>query len=119
MKTINFFISSLLCFSMLFLNSCNKEESILTGRLTYKGAVTGIEYTAPNTTIYLHLGSPDAAPYSSVTTDSDGYYQFQGLWKAHWYISSSTTVNLINYSGSTGTTAIDGKNVITLNLMME
>lgn len=101
------------------LSSCQKEDSILTGRLTYKSAITGIEYFVPNTTVYLHLGSPDAAPYESTTTDADGYYQFHELWAAHWYISASATIDGLKYSGCVGTTAIDGKNVITLNLMME
>jgi len=119
MKTTRMNLLIVFAIFITLLTSCEKEESILTGRLTYKGAISGIVYTAPNTPIYLYLGSPQGEPYKSVITDADGFFQFQGLWSAHWYIASTITVNGFNYSGVIGTTMIDGKNVVTLNLMME
>lgn len=116
MKKISLIIGLILFTTLI--TGCKKEESIITGRVTYKGAVTGIEYVASNVPVYLHLGSSTAEPYKTVFTDNDGYYQFNSLWKAHWYISSETTVNGFNYSGAKGTTSVDGKNIITLDLIM-
>ncbi len=113
------FLIGLISAVFLMTTSCEKEDSVLTGRVTYLGAITGIEYKAPNTTVYLMLGDPSATPYASTTTDSEGYYSFPNLWKAHWYISSEITVNGFNYSGTTGTTAVDGRNSVTLDLVME
>lgn len=104
---------------MLLLTNCQKEESNLIGKIKYKGAVTGIEYVAANTEVKLRLGSADGSVHATVLTDSEGNYQFSYLWKAHWYISSEITVNGITYYGTTGTTQVDGDNVVTLNLLME
>jgi hypothetical protein len=115
----NQFIYALVAFVVMFISSCQKEDSVLTGRITYEGAITGIEYTAPNTTVQLYLGDPTGTPYATVTTDSEGYYQFSGLWEAHWYIYSTITVNGFTYQGVVGTTGLDGSNTVTLDLKME
>jgi len=104
---------------LLFLTNCQKEDSNLIGRIKYKGAITGIQYPASNTQVQLYLGNPTGSPYATVNTDAEGYYQFSGLWKAHWYISSEITVNGFSYTGTTGTTEIDGNNVVMLDLLME
>lgn len=114
-----FLISLMMAAFLLISAGCKKEESILTGRVTYKGAITGIVYKAPNVDVALFLGDPGGTPYAIVKTDSEGYYQFPNLWAAHWYIYSTITVNGFTYEGVTGTTAVDGKNVITLDLMLE
>jgi hypothetical protein len=111
-----YFIAILLSISLI---SCEKEDSIITGRLTYIGAFSGIEYTAPNTTIYLYLGTTNGSPYKTVTSDAQGFFQFHGLWSATWIIYANTTVNGIFYEGIASTTAVDGKNVVTLNLRMQ
>lgn len=113
------FLFGLMSVMFLLITSCEKEDSVLRGRVTYKGAITGIEYKAANTAVYLMLGDADAVPYATVTTDSEGYYSFPNLWKAHWHVGSAITVNGFNYSGVAGTTAVDGKNVITLDLMLQ
>lgn len=117
MKSI--FTYAFLAVLVLSLSACEKTESILTGRLTYKGAISGIEYVAENTEIKLHLGSLNGSPFKTITTDSDGYFQFQGLWAAEWHIYATTNVNGFNYQGTAFTTAINGVNVVTLDLMME
>ena len=113
------FFYSVLTILLLSLTNCKKEESNLIGRIKYKGAVTGIEYAAANTQVQLYLGSPSGEPYATVNTDAEGYYQFSGLWEAHWYIASQITVNGFTYTGTTGTTEVEGNNVVTLNLLME
>ena len=113
------FFYTLMAFIVLFVSSCKKEDSVLTGRVTYKGAITGIEYKAANTQVQLYLGDPSGSPFATVTTDSEGYYQFSGLWEAHWYIYSTITVNGFTYQGVTGTTAVDGRNAFNLDLLLE
>lgn len=119
MKTNKLLSIVFVLLTMTILSGCEKEESIITGRLTYIGALSGIEYLVPNETIYLYLGSTSGQPYASVNTDAQGYFQFQRLWAAHWYIYSTVTVNGLTYQGVNGTTAVDGKNVVTLNLVMQ
>ena len=115
----NQFIYALVAFVFLFVSSCQKEDSVVTGRITYKGAITGIEYKAANTQVQLYLGDPSGSPYATVNTDSEGYYQFSGLWQAHWYIYSAITVNGFTYQGVAGTTSVNGSNTVTLNLMLQ
>lgn len=115
----NQFIYALVAFVVMFVSSCQKEDSVLTGRVTYKGAITGIVYKAANTQVQLYLGDPSGSPFATVTTDSEGYYKFSGLWSAHWYIYSAITVNGLTYEGLKGTTSLDGKNTLTLDLMLE
>lgn len=117
MKSI--FTYAFLAVLVLSLSACEKTESILNGRLTYKGAITGIEYVAANTEIQLYLGSLSGSPFKTITTDSEGYFQFQGLWAAEWHLYATTTVNGFNYQGTVVTTAINGVNVVTRDLMME
>jgi hypothetical protein len=109
-----------LCFSIYAsLTSCSKEKSVLKGRVTYIGAITGTEYSAGNTTVYLYLNNTSGSPYETTTTDSDGYYEFYNLFEGIWYIYSETTVNGIDYWGTTVTSSVDGKNTVQLNLVME
>lgn len=102
--------------------SCKKDDdnSILSGKITYVGAISGIEYVADGAEVYLHLGSPGetSGQHMNTVTGSDGGYRFKELWQAHWYIYARVTVNGITYTGSTGTTSVNGSNDVTLNLKM-
>ena len=105
----------------LFLSSCKKAESTISGRATYIGAVSGIEYKASGALIYLYMGAAgQTGGYSQKTTaDPDGNYSFDYLLGGPWSVSGTITVNGIHYSGQSQPVDVNGKNSKTLNLRME
>jgi hypothetical protein len=115
-KVLTVLILSMTC---VHFSSCNKEDSVIEGRVSYIGAISGIEYLAPNARVNLYLGSISGQPTSSEVADANGKFRFDNLWDAEWYITSEYTVNGINYTGQAQTSKVNGENIVTLNLLLQ
>jgi hypothetical protein len=116
MKALTFLLLSMAC---VHFTSCQKEDSVIEGRVSYIGAISGIEYLAPNARVNLYLGSISGKPSFSEVADANGEFRFDNLWDAEWYITSEYTVNGINYTGQAQTSKVNGENIVTLNLILQ
>lgn len=103
------------------LTGCKKEDSIVQGKITYIGAISGIEYDANGAEVYLFMGAvgQTGSHYRKVTADGNGNYAFPGLMDGPWSVYATITVNGITYVGQGGPVEVDGKNSKTLNLILE
>lgn len=113
----------LLTLSILFIgliSSCKKSDSVITGKVTYIGAVSGITYDADGADVQLHMGSvgQTGSPSEMTTTDANGNYNFNLLGDGNWTISASITVNGINYYGESQVVTTNGSNSVSANIVM-
>jgi len=78
-------------------SSCKKDESKISGQITYIGAISGTEYYADGATVYL---MKTETTYSKKTTaDTQGNYEFYPVADGTYFIKAEITVNLITYTG--------------------
>ena len=100
--------------------SCKKSDSVINGKVTYIGAVSGIEYDADGADVQLHMGAigQTGSPSEITTTDANGNYNFRFLSDGNWTISATITVNGINYYGESSVVMTDGSNSAVANIVM-
>jgi hypothetical protein len=103
----------------LALSSCNKEESTITGQLTYSGAITGIEYYANGASVYLYHNSVelDDSPLV-VTADENGNFSFNNLYEGKWQVYATIVVNGFTYTGMSSIFWTSGEDIQTVNLVL-
>jgi hypothetical protein len=113
------FITVLSVLFMVALSSCKKEESVISGQITYIGSLTGIEYYAEGAEVYLYYGSTelDDEP-TKVIADENGNYSFPNLWDGNWQIYATITVNGFTYSGTSSIIYTTGEDIQTVNLVL-
>lgn len=103
-------------FLLIISAACTKEDSKISGQVTYIGAISGIEYYGNGASVSLFMGGTNT-PYETVTADAQGNYSFSGLAEGSWSVVATTTVNLINYEGA-AVAFVDGKESKTINIVM-
>lgn len=109
--------------SILFIGlitSCKKSDSVINGKVTYIGAISGITYDAVGANVQLHMGAvgQTGGPSEITTTDANGNYNFSLLMDGNWTVSASITVNGIEYYGESQVISTNGSNSATANIVM-
>jgi hypothetical protein len=101
-------------------SSCKKSDSVINGKVTYIGAVSGITYDADGADVQLHMGAvgQTGGPSEITTTDANGNYNFRFLGDGNWTISASITVNGIYYYGESAVVMTNGSNSAVANIVM-
>ena len=108
---------SLILFATIIFSGCVKDESEISGEVSYIGAITGIEYIAEGATVYLMTSETEYA--EKTTADSDGKYSFYPIVDGTYFIEAEITVNLIDYSGKSEEIFTEKDNVWTTNLVLK
>jgi hypothetical protein len=117
MKKIKFNLSIIL-FS-LFIGACAKDDSVVSGRISYVGAISGIEYKGNGADVFLYYGSnTSGTPIQTTKANSEGDYSFSNLAEGMCSVKATIRVNAINYSG-TSSVYVSGKDLKTLNLKLQ
>jgi hypothetical protein len=108
----------LLTLIIAVITGCRRNDNQLSGKLTYKGAITGIEYKANGAYIGLYIDSDlDFLVYSTFA-DSDGNYSFYPVDKGDYYVYSSITIAGILYE-KLSTVSIKANSTLNKNLLLE
>jgi len=111
------FLISLMAVGLLVTAGCKKSDSVISGQITYNGAISGINYVAEGAQVTLHMGAVGQTgdSYMTTTTDQNGSYNFTGLMDGNWTVAASVTVNAFNYYGESGVVSTSGKDGVTAN----
>jgi len=108
-----------LALSVITLISCSKEESEITGHLTYQDAFTGVEKNAGNATLQLFSFKKGVfEDFVEVEVDNSGIYSISGLMKGEWQIQASLIVNGHKYQGETKSFKTNGRKRVVKNIVL-
>ncbi len=96
------YVSLLLIFlSMTFIfTSCNRDDNMVFGTISYTEVGTDIEYYAPNASVKL-VNYETGYTELSTTTDDSGYYIFYPVDDGSYYIEAEYSGVLFDYTGET------------------
>jgi hypothetical protein len=100
------------------LSSCRKNDNKLSGTITYKGAITGIEYKANGAFVGLYIDQALDFEVYSTTTDSEGNYSLYPVDNGDYFMYSSITVAGILYE-NVRSISIARNSISTRDLILE
>lgn len=102
---------------VVLLSSCRKNDNKLSGKITYEGAITGIEYKASGAFVGLYIDQDLDFEVYSTTTDSEGNFTLYPVDKGDYYMYSSITVGGIEYFNAQSISIV-GNSISTRNMVL-
>ena len=119
MRKIGVFFSIFSVALLLLLSGCAKDDTQITGNVTYVAHSDGKEYIADGATVYLMIAGSETDYELKVTANSDGDYTFYPVPDGDYYIEAEYTYLLDNYTGKTAEFSAKGKDDLLFNIKMD
>ncbi len=99
-------------FALVGLSSCTKDESIITGKITYIDGYTGEEHPADGVTVVLQSSA------ETTLAASDGFYKFENVTNGTHFVESKITVNGHEYWGVSRTFSVTKDDELEIDVVL-
>lgn len=118
MKKISVVLGVVSMIVLMLTSGCAKNDTIISGTISYIADLDGVEYLADGATVYLMVQGSTTEYALTTTTDADGKYSFYPVDDGSYYVEAEYSYGLSNYSGKSEDFEAKGKDDYTLDITM-